>query len=347
MNKLKIGIIGFGRMGITHFSIINSNEIIEVVAIADPSSVILNIASKYIKNINTYINYKDLFEKEKIDAVIVSTPPFLNFEIIKRAFELNIHVFCEKPFTTNSNNAYYLVEHFEKHNLVNQVGYVNRFNDSFIKAKQLLNNNVIGKLIRFKSEMYSRTITKKNDGNTWRDKHETGGGALFEVASHAIDLVNFLIGPPQKIIGSNLVSIFSKNVEDAITSTFLYSDNISGTLNVNWSDESYRKPTNKIELFGTKGKILVDQHSVKIFLNKENENYKLNQGWNTLYITDIFNPVPFYVRGNEFTSQLYHFIDCVKANEPNTKCSFRNGFETLKVIEGILLDFETNGKINN
>jgi scyllo-inositol 2-dehydrogenase (NADP+) len=346
MNKIKTAVIGFGRMGITHFSILNKHEKVNIVAIVDPSKIVLELAKKNLNNINVYLNYKDLFEHEKLDAIIICTPPSLHFEIIKGASKLNLHVFCEKPFTTSANDAMVLTEMFENLNLINQVGYVNRFNDSFIKTRNLLQSNVIGKLIRFKSEMYSRTITKKHDSTTWRDSHQTGGGALFEVASHAIDLVNFLIGQPKKVIGSNLVSIFSKNVEDAISSTFLYNDNLSGTLNVNWSDTSYRKPTNKIELFGTNGKILADQHSIKIFLNQPTSQHNLKEGWNTLYITDFFNPVSFYVRGNEFTAQLYHFVESIISKNLQNKCTFRNGYETLKIIEQIFNDNEINGKIS-
>ena len=61
----------------------------------------------------------------------------------------------------------------------------------------------------------------------------------------------------------------------------------------------------------------------------------LREGWNTIYITDVFKPVPFYVRGNEFTSQLYHFIDCIK-NKTTNKCTFRDGANTLEVIDELL-----------
>ncbi len=135
--------------------------------------------------------------------------------------------------------------------------------------KDYIQNEVIGDIVRFKSEMYSRTITKPGDGNTWRDSREQGGGAVFEVASHSIDLVNYIVGKPDKVTGSSLTQIYSKNVEDAVNATFLYKNGISGTLNVNWSDESYRKPTNKIEIFGSKGKILADQHGFKIYLKKD------------------------------------------------------------------------------
>jgi predicted dehydrogenase len=129
-------------------------------------------------------------------------------------------------------------------------------------------------------------------------------------------------------------------VEDVVSATFLYKNGMSGTLYINWSDTSYRKPVNKIELFGDGGCILADQHSLKVFLNKANNQHNLRQGWNTIYITDIFKPVLFYVRGNEFTRQLYHFIDCILNNDVINKCSFSDGANTIEVIEAIFNDHE-------
>ncbi len=342
MNKIKLAIIGFGRMGITHFSILNSNPNVVVVAIVDTSQIVLSLLGKYVTGIKTYTNYFDMFANEELNAIIICTPPTLHYEISTAAHSQNIHVFCEKPFTTNYYKGIELSNNFEESNLVNQVGYVNRFNDVFIKTKEFVDDGLIGDVIRFKSEMYSRTITKVDESKTWRDSRENGGGAIFEVASHAIDLANFLVGKPHKVVGSSLNFIYSKNVEDAVTSTFLYKDNISGTLNVNWSDESYRKPTNKIELFGRKGKLLADQHSLKIFLKENNSKYKLKAGWNTLYITDLFQSVPFYVRGNEFTNQLYHFIDCILDNKKINKCNFKDASNTLEIIDKIFNDYQEN-----
>jgi predicted dehydrogenase len=133
-------------------------------------------------------------------------------------------------------------------------------------------------------------------------------------------------------------------VEDTVIATLLYKNNVSGTLNVNWSDESYRKPTNKIEIFGTEGKILADQHGIKIYCKNDIPKLKLKEGWNSLYITDVFKPVPFYVRGNEFTSELYHFVDCIQNKGLKNRCSFRDATSTLEEIEAILDDYELNGK---
>jgi predicted dehydrogenase len=341
--KIRIGIVGVGRMGITHYSIINSHPDVVVESVADSSSLILGIMKKYI-SVKTFKDYKEMLEISKPDAILVCTPPNLHYPIIKLAAEYNVHVFVEKPFTTSFQEAKELTRLYEEKGLVNQVGYVNRFNDVFVKAKELLDKQILGKIIRFRSEMFSCTITQPDDGSGWRGSRESGGGAVFEMASHAIDLVNFLTGRPDKVVGTSLNKIFSRNVEDIVSSTFLYENGITGTLYINWSDTSYRKPTNKIEFFGDGGRLLADQHSIKIFLNKPNEELNFRKGWNTLYITDMFRPVPFYVRGNEFTRQLYHFVECIQNRDLKNECTFNHGEQTLQVIDNMFKDYEQNSQ---
>lgn len=343
MSKIKIGIIGAGRMGITHYSIINSHPQVEISAIADPSGLMLSMMKKYLP-VKTFKDYHELFKKDRPDAVLVCTPPNLHNDILKTSHEHKVHVFVEKPYTTDPKQAAQLAHLFEKEGLVNQVGYVNRFNDVFKEVGRLIKKDVIGKLIRFKSEMFSCTIAEPDDGSGWRGSREKGGGAVYEMAAHAIDLVNYLVGKPDKVIGSSLNSIYSKNVEDAVSSTFLYQSDCSGTIYVNWSDTAYRKPTNKIELFGTKGKILADQHSYKIYCNEDEPEHGFRKGWNTRYITDVFENVPFYVRGNEFTRQLYHFVDCIQTPDKKNLCSFRDGADAQEVIHRIFSDYEVNGQ---
>lgn len=341
---IRLGVIGAGRMGITHYSIINSHPEVKISSVADPSGIMLSMMKKYLP-IKTFKDYHELFRNDKPDAVLVCTPPNLHNDILQIALKNKAHVFAEKPYTTDPNHAIQLAQLFQDEGLVNQVGYVNRFNDVFNEVNHLLKNDVIGKLTRFKSEMFSCTIAEPDDGSGWRGSREKGGGAVYEMAAHAIDLVNYLVGKPDKVMGSSLNSIYSKNVEDAVSSTFVYKNGCSGTIYVNWSDTAYRKPANKIELFGTKGKILADQHSYKIYCNDEDPQNAFRKGWNTRYITDVFKNVPFYVRGNEFTSQLYHFVDCIQNPGKKNLCSFKDGADAQEVIHQIFNDYEKNGKV--
>lgn len=346
MEKVKLSIIGMGRMGITHFSIINSHPKVEVVSVSDTSKVVLDILKKNIPSVEVFTDYKEMLDKTHPDGIIVCTPPNYHYEVCKYACEKGINVFCEKPFTVNPADAKKLQEMFSEKDLVSQVGYVNRFNDMFSTAQEYVRNGLIGEIIRFKSEMFSNTISKPETGESWRSKRENGGGAVYEMAVHALDLVNYIIGVPDHVIGTSMNQIYSKHVEDIVSSTLVYNNSCSGTLYVNWSDSSYRKPSNKLEIFGTNGKLLVDQHGMKFFLNDVVSGYNYRKGWNTVYITDIFKPVPFYVRGNEFTRQLYHFADSILEGKSTSdiQCTFEDGYNTQRLVHDMFNDFESSRK---
>jgi hypothetical protein len=136
-------------------------------------------------------------------------------------------------------------------------------------------------------------------------------------------------------MGSIMQRIFSSGAEDLVSSNFVYGDSYNGTIMVNWSDETYRKPTNIFTVFGTQGKIVADKHAYKIYLKKANHNNTFHRGWNTRYITDFAKSVRFYVRGNEFTRQLDYFVDCIEKGQTNNISSFAEAYKTDVVMEEI------------
>jgi predicted dehydrogenase len=133
-------------------------------------------------------------------------------------------------------------------------------------------------------------------------------------------------------------SIYSAEVEDLVGSTFLYSQGFSGDLFVNWSDESVRRPTNTVSIFGTRGKISANQHAYKIYLKDDDSHNGLQRGWNSRFITDLGDNVRFYVRGNEFTRQLDYFIDCIKNRSTENLSGFSEAFKTDTIMQQIVAD---------
>jgi len=333
---LRGGVIGFGRMGLTHFSILNNHPEVQFVAVCDSSSFMLKNVGKYT-GIETFKDYRKMIDRSSLDFVIVATPTGMHAEIVKYAIQSNLHIFVEKPFALNVRQGEELVGMLRGKKLVNQIGYVIRFNDVFIQVKKLLDVGVLGDLLTFKMEMYGPTLLKDAKSG-WRSKKQEGGGCLYDFASHSIDLINYLIGVPDEITGSVLQSIYSVNVEDALCSTFVYQNNLRGTLLVNWSDPSYRKPAYRMEIFGRKGKIIADLHSYKLFFRNESGFDGFTQGWNERYITDFVEPVRFYVRGFEFTRQLDYFVDCIANKTPCEVCNFEDGLKTDLMIERIVED---------
>ena len=333
---LRGGFIGFGRMGITHFSILNTHPSVQITAICDSSNTMLKILQKYV-NIGIYSNYEEMIEEESLDFVVISTPSDSHAEIVKFALANNLHTFVEKPFALKPAEGQEILKRLAAKNLVNQVGYVNRFNEVFTEVKQLLQNGTIGEVKSFSSEMYGPTVLK--DSKTgWRGRQNTGGGCMLEYGSHCIDLVIYLLGQPDRVVGSVMQSIYSSSVEDLVISNFIYEDGYSGSITVNWSDETFRTPTNIVKIFGTKGKIIADKHAYKLFLKHEDKTNGFRRGWNTRYITDFAKSVRFYVRGNEFTRELDYFVDCIQMKETENISSFAEAHKTDVVMEQILRD---------
>ena len=333
---LRAGFIGFGRMGITHFSILNTHPAVKIVAICDPSKSMKTIVQKYL-DVKIFPNYQEMIDKISLDFVVISTPTDSHSEIIKYAINNGLHTFSEKPFALTATEGREALDQLHNKNLVNQIGYVNRFNEVFIETKRILDAGIIGEVKNFRSEMYGATVLK--DSKTgWRGKRKAGGGCMYEFASHCIDLVVYLLGQPDKVMGSIMQRIYSSDAEDLVSSNFVYKNGYNGTIMVNWSDETFRKPTNIVTIFGTKGKIVADKHAYKIFLKEPDHDNRFHKGWNTRYITDFGNSVRFYVRGNEFTRQLDYFVDCIEKGRTNNISSFAEAHKTDAVMEEIAND---------
>ncbi len=335
MDKVRIGIIGMGRMGLTHFSIINTHPAVEITAIADTSGMMLGMLKKYLPGVRTFDDYKDLIVSGLVDAIIVCTPSSMHYEVCKLACENGVSVFCEKPFTTNPAQARELADRFEQKGLVNQVGYVYRFDTVFKTVHDLLEKGAVGKIIHVNAQFLSATISKQRPEKGWRSKRENGGGCTYEMGSHVIDLLEFFFGRPEKVVGSMTNKVYSEAVEDITDVELLYDGNISAHVHVNWSDYTYRKPMMKLDFHGTTGKIQADLYGYKVFMREENKSLGLPEGWTSVPMNMIPDPCPFYVRGAAFTNQLYAFADAVKESGASKGCSFRSAADTQQVIHTV------------
>lgn len=333
---LKAGFIGMGRMGITHYSILNTHPAVQIVAIADPSKTMQTIMGKYL-NVDTFSDYRQMIQDTPLDFVVVSTPTDFHADVIAFALDHGLHVFTEKPLAMSPEESARLTALAEEKQCINQVGYVNRFNEVFMEVKALLDRGVIGELKSFCSEMYGATVLKGANA-TWRSKRNTGGGCMYEFASHCLDLVVYLLGEPERSVGSALSSVYSSSVEDIVTSTLVYGNGLSGTVVVNWSDESYRKPANIVTFFGTQGKIIADKHAYKVYLREAQPDAGFHEGWNTRYITEFAQSVRVYVRGNEFTRQLDYFVDAMLKGSTENLAGFAEGHKTDVLMQKIIAD---------
>jgi len=334
--KLRAGITGLGKMGLSHAAIISPHPSVDLVAVCDTSSLVLDVFKKFSK-VSTYTDYKKMTDTEKLDLIVIATPTRFHYEMVMYALGKGIHTFCEKPFSLTSKEGESMVALADQKKLVNQVGYHNHFIGTFRELRRLVVSGVLGEIVHFTGEAYGPVVTKEK-GSTWRSNPQEGGGCLFDYASHVINLVQEIIGRPVKAEGTQLKKIYSKEVEDAVYSILTLKNGLSGVLSVNWTDETYRKMSTSLTVIGKKGKIVCDATEIKIYLKEGDGKEKLDKGWTIKYITDFAIPVDFYLRCEEYSAQLDYFVDCILNKKPAEINSFRQALDTDKVIEMLMAD---------
>jgi predicted dehydrogenase len=333
---IRTGIIGLGKMGISHCAIMGAHPDVNLVSVCDSSSLVIDAFKKYSK-FACFTDFRKMIDTMKLDALVIATPTRFHSEMVSCALKNNIHVFCEKPFSLNFKEGQNLSKLATQLKLVNQVGYHNRFLGTFNEVKKLLSSNVLGELYHFSAESYGPVVLKEK-GGTWRSNRAEGGGCLYDYASHTIDLVDFLLGKPVKVAGTQLNYIFSKDVEDAVYSNLVLETGLSGQLSVNWSEETYRKMSTQITVLGKKGKVIADATELKIFLKDEIPLLGLSKGWTVKGVTRLTPNVNFNLRGEEYSSQIDYFFECISNGNMNNKSSFGSASETDEVITLLLKD---------
>lgn len=335
---LNAGIIGLGKMGLSHCAILNAHPDIGSIAICDASGFQLSGLKKYT-DFSCYTDYKKLIQEHELDLLFVATPSKFHCDMVLYALENNIHVFCEKPLSLSAQESKRMVDLANEKGLVTQVGFHNRFIGTFQAVKRFVDQNLIGEVYHINGEAYGPVVIKEGAG-TWRAVPEEGGGCLFDYVAHVINLMQYMVGSPEKVSGTILKKIYSKYVEDAVYSSFFYKNGITGQLSVNWSEETYRKMSTKVEVLGKKGKIVSDAQECQLYLKEDPQKEGFEKGWNSFWITDQTEPVWFNLRGEEYSAQIDYFVQKVKNNDTDNVNSFESSLETDKVIQILRADAE-------
>lgn len=330
---VKVGLIGAGKMGISHLAILGATPNASVVGVAEKSSMILGTLKKY-SSFPCFTDYRDMLEATNPDAVVVAVPTRLHESIVSELIERNIHTFVEKPFCIDPLSGKTLAGLAEKKSLVNQVGYHNRFIGTFQEAARLISGGFLGDLQHFSGNMNGPVVLKKNTG-TWRSRPEEGGGCLMDYAAHLLDLIHFIVGQITNVNGVLIKTYYSNEVEDGVNAILETVNGLSGVISVNWSDETYRKMSTELVVYGTNGKLIVDATELKIYFKTNLLPDRYSKGWNQRNLNALTKSSEFYLRGEEYSLQLESFIESVQKGKSTNSNTFAEALKTDKAIEMI------------
>lgn len=202
-------------------------------------------ASSYFDNYNEFL-------QSEIDCVFVSSVNAHHHEQVIEAAEAGKHILCEKPMALNSKQAEEMVEACKQNNVLLAVNYVHRVHPHIIKAKEIIKNQTIGKLV---SVNVSFNLNFPPDSNFRFNKELSGGGALRDLGTHMIDLLRFVGGDIIEINGHIDNIVYSSDVEDFASALVKFENGGYGCFNVSYN---CKKAFNRIEILGHTGAISIE-----------------------------------------------------------------------------------------
>jgi len=202
MGEIRVGVIGCGSIAeIAHFPRIKENPETELVAVCDIDAKKAEAAARKWKAKSWYTDYNRMFAEEKLDAVVISSPPKFHWEQGLAAAEANVHTLIEKPMAVTNMEARDLVKAFEKTGKKLMVGCDRRYWLQSQWTKELIEEGVIGKVYFGRSTMHEGwpLYQGKLAHTEFRlDPALSGGAAIADTGAHAIDLLVWLMGSPVK-----------------------------------------------------------------------------------------------------------------------------------------------------
>jgi len=310
---LNVLVIGFGKMGMLHTSIVNTVGNIKSITIVETNSIV----RKYLKNVCPhFIVVKDYnsIDLKKIDCAIISTPTYSHYDIIKDLINYNINLFVEKPLVSQYDQIQDLLS-FRIEDKIIMVGNCFRFSDSFELAQNIIKKEK-NTILNFEASFYSSDVLKQNNG--WRYKNvNLGQGVILDLGIHVIDIVRHIFGDPI-IIKSSLKSIYSNDIDDEFNCILKY-ENFNGKISCSWSVPGIRKPDLAIKIVCIDKKIIIDEEQITFF-TKDNKVISKH------YSNHMKKSVEYDLAGSMYTKQFLEFQNAILNNG-----SYRNNiFEAEK-----------------
>ena len=272
-NKIQLAVIGVGAMGSQHAKDIQLLPNVNLAAVCD---LIPERAEKYTNgsDCKQFKNYQEMINTVNLDGVIIATPHYDHTPIAIDCFQKGIHVLTEKPIAAHLYNAKKMISAYEKAlkthpNLKFAIMFQQRTYGSWIMVKKMLDEGKLGKIVRatwiitnwFRTQRYY-------DHGDWRATwHGEGGGVLLNQCPHNLDLFQWFFGMPMKLTGfAQLGKYHSIEVEDEVTAYMEYENGMIGHFITSTAESP---GTNRLEIIGEKGKLVVEDELLTFWENKK------------------------------------------------------------------------------
>jgi myo-inositol 2-dehydrogenase/D-chiro-inositol 1-dehydrogenase len=258
MNKLKVGVIGSGRIGKVHIENIAVRiSSAEVVAVADP---FIEDAEKFAKQFGIETvspDYKDILSNSEIEAVLICSPTDTHSQYIIEAAEAGKHIFCEKPLDLSLEKIQIILNAVEKAGVKLMVGFNRRFDPNFSKVKQMVKGGEIG-------NPHILQITSYDPMPPPAEYVAVSGGMFLDMTIHDFDMARFVIDSEVKEVYAKANVLIDPaigkagDVDTAVTTLFFENGAIGTIANSRQAVYGYDQ---RLEVFGSEGMVHVTNNT--------------------------------------------------------------------------------------
>ena len=273
MEKLKLGIIGFGNMGTGHAKNVAEGKVpaMELGAICDCAPARQEAAGQLYPGVPVFSDAAEMFESGLCDAVIIATPHYDHPTLAIEAFRHNLHVITEKPAGVYTGQVKEMNAAAAASDKVFGIMYNQRTNPVYQKLREMIRKGELGHIKRvtwiittwYRPQAY-------HDSSTWRSAWKTeGGGALINQNPHQLDLWQWLFGMPDRIYArASFGKYYNIEVEDDVMAFFEYE---GGTTGEYITSTGEAPGTNRLEIACDMGQVVVENNRILFHRNTVSE----------------------------------------------------------------------------
>jgi scyllo-inositol 2-dehydrogenase (NADP+) len=254
MDKIGVGIIGFGRIGAEHAGWLGRAKGIEAVAVADGTPARQELARQ--RGLRVYGTVEELLEDRGVGAVLVATPTAMHFEHAMAALDAGRHVLVEKPMALDLAQSQQMVAAAGERAVVLSVFHNRRWDLDYLTVRQAVESGVLGKLINVESRLgqWSSCVgpAAKEYRPNWRNEAAFGGGGLYDWGSHFVDQMWRLVWPakPVRVFGQLRGNVWSRECDDFARVCIDFDNGAAGLVEINTTTT---RPLPRWHLDGTAG----------------------------------------------------------------------------------------------
>lgn len=286
-DKLGVCVVGAGRAGLIHaVNFAKGIKNARLTAIAEPNRESAQQACRELELDRHYPDYRQALEDDAVDAVVVVTPTAYHKDIAVAAAQAGKHILCEKPMAMTVTECDEMINAAEKNNVKLQIGFMRRFDRSFVYAKDQVKLGVIGDVVLVKSLTRGPSIPQR-----WQYDIAKSNGPLAEVNSHDIDTLRWFTESEFKLVYAIAGNYRCPEARDefpdfydnvVMTATFAngMQGNIDGAVSVRYGYDA------RLEVVGTEGVLFVgrlDQSGVVVCNRSAGLTAPAVESWRNLF----------------------------------------------------------------